>query len=332
MVSVIIVNFNGLKHLRKCLNSVEKVREILEIIVVDNGSTDNSVSFLQSHYPKIKLLRNSQNLGFALANNLGAKLATQSYLLFLNNDTIVPPHLLKVFLKHLKAEKKVAIVQPKIYQMGKSGKLDVVGSFLTSAGFLTHLGFGQKDKGQYNHLKYIFSPKGACLLIKRELFFKLGQFDADYFSYFEETDLAWRVWLSGHKVLFVPEVTIEHVVGATTKKLDFNFIQYHSFKNRLNTLIKNLSLGQLLWRAPLHLVIIILLSLFLILTGKFKRGITIWKAVFWNIFYLPTTLQKRKIVQGKIRKIDDFRLLPLISRKLDLRKNLLDTLWFWKGK
>src|SRR3989344_3605371 len=203
LVSVIIINWNGLEHLQKCLPSLygQNYKKI-EVIVVDNGSIDDSVSWLNKKYPKVKIVKNKENKGFAEANNQGYEITTGEYILFLNNYTKVTKTFLTELLKVLKSNDLIGGVQSKLLLMDSPTRLDSVGSYLTNTGFLYHLGVYAEDSKKYSKQLEVYSAKGACMLLKREVLKKVeveGEiFDSRYFAYFEETDMCHRVWLAGY--------------------------------------------------------------------------------------------------------------------------------------
>ncbi len=329
LVSIIIVNLNGARYLRACLAAIATIKKpACEVVIIDNHSSDSSVSLIKrwmARKPNARMILNETNEGFCRANNQGAATAQGKYLLFLNNDTEVPSHLLDVLIKKMQSDRSIGIIQPKILLKNEPGHLDSVGGFLTWTGFLNHLGIHEKDRGQYDRGFEVLSPKGACMMIGKRLFDRVGGFDEDFFAYFEETDLAWRVWLAGKRVLFDPTVSILHIMGQTTRQLNFNFIQFHSFKNRLNTLIKNLGIWSL-WRAVLHSIIVFCLALFYILIGRGDSAQPILKALAWNLKMLPQTLKKRHTIQ-RSRKVSD-AFLKTVSRPLPMRKVLHDVFWY----
>ena len=146
LVSIIIVNWNGLKWLKLCLPSLAKQRyQPIEIILVDNASTDESTAWTRKHYPKVKIIRNGENLGFAEANNVGYRKAKGEYILLLNNDTIVKPDSLVELVQKMESAADIAGAQSKLLLMDDHSRLDAVGAFLTPTGFLFHWGFGKKD-------------------------------------------------------------------------------------------------------------------------------------------------------------------------------------------
>lgn len=315
-VSVIILNWNGREILDDCLKSWKKVRYLAkEIIVVNNGSTDDSAEFLKKNYKNVKVIEIKKNVWFAKANNIGLKHATGKYILFLNNDTTVTPDFLKPLVDDLEKDKILGAVQPKIRQMGDSDRLDSIGSFFTSTGFLYHYGYGQNEKEKkFNKRMEIFSAKGACFLVRRSLIEKIGLFDEDFFAYFEESDFCHRIWLSGHTIIYEPKSEIYHVGGVDNRQSSQAKIQFHSYKNRINSYTKNLEIAELIKLLPGHLMLCLVVSLSYLIMRRPRISIAIMKAISWNIINLSKTLKKRKMIQKKIRKIRDRDYLKSVKK------------------
>jgi len=331
LASIIIVNWNGGEVFENCLRSLNKITyPNWELIVVDNGSTDGSeYAPANFQFPSAKrqaplisnfqLIKNKENMGFASANNQGYKKAEGKYILLLNNDTKVTPSFLSKLVERMEKDPLVGVVQPKIFMMDKPGYLDNAGSFLTRIGFLEHWGFGQKDSKEFAKETEIFSAKGACMLIRRSVIEKVGLFDDDFVSYFEESDFCWRVWLAGWRVLFYPKAKIYHKVGFTIRRLDVAEINYRYYKNRITSLIKNLEALNLLVILPLHIFVSIGILLAFLLRRQPNSSLMIGKAVAWNFLRLPRTLNKRKITQ-KIRKVSDKELFNKLLHPVDWKK------------
>lgn len=323
LVSIIIINYNGKHHLQKCLPSLGAITyKKTEIIVVDNGSDDGSTEYIEKNYPETKVLKNEGNNGFAKANNQGLEVSTGKYILLLNNDTKVEPGFMEPLVNHLQEVPECAAVQSKILLMEEPGKIDSTGSFLTRSGFLKHEGFNETDKGQYNKKRYIFSPKGACMLISKDALIKTTLFDENFFAYFEETDLAWRMWLAGYKINFIPKSVIYHEVGATSSKLRTEFIEYHSFKNRIASVFRNMGTPSLIFTLPANIIISACMAVIFFLSGQSKRSKGVWQAIYWNIVNANTNFKKRKWVQKEIRKVKDKEIFPFILKRKSFSSNL----------
>lgn len=322
LVSVVIVNWNGGEVFQECLSSLSKIDyPNWELIVVDNGSTDGSEDLVRNIRPPkgLRTILNNKNLGFAPANNQGVEVVTGKYVLLLNNDTKVEKDFLIKMVARMEEDADLGVIQPKIYLMDKSDHLDNAGSFLTRIGFLHHWGFMKKDSPEFGTEREIFSAKGACMLIRKKVVDKVGLFDNDFVSYFEESDFCWRVWLAGYKILFYPDSRIYHKLGFTIRKLDVSKINYHYYKNRICSLIKNLGPGNLLPVLFSHLFISLGIIFIFLIRLKLKSVYMIIKAITWNVTHLSNTLDKRNLIQ-KRRLVSDKVLFKKLSRPIDYRK------------
>lgn len=323
LVSIIIVNWNARENLQECLHSLYKIDfQNYEVLLVDNGSVDDSIKFIRNKYPKVKVIESGKNLGFAGGNNLGFKQAKGEYVLFLNNDTVVTKDFLGKLVDFMEKRRDVGIVQPKIlfHRPGTTlhHKINSVGSFLLPSGFLFHLDYGQKDKSKKEPYE-IFSAYGACFLARKALLNKIGLFDNRYFAYFEETDLCHRTWLYGLKVMVLPEPFIYHKGAKTAEKLPSAFIQFHSFKNRLYTYLKNLEALNLIKIFIPHLLICEISSLLYLVFGKPSYTVAIQKAILWNMLNFKKMLIERNKVQQNIRKVKDKDFIPKLTKKVDVK-------------
>jgi GT2 family glycosyltransferase len=315
-VSVVMLNWNGLVLLPGCLDSLRHCGEPLELIVVDNGSTDGSLEYLRSQ-PDVVLIANATNTGYAPGNNAGIARARSEFVLLLNNDTRVAPGFLEPLLAVLRAMPEVAACQPKLLTYDQPPLIDAYGSYLTGTGFLYHRHYRKPDPPREPPFE-IFAAKGAAVLIRAAALRRVGDFDADFFAYMEDSDLSWRIWLAGWRILCVPDSVVFHQSGATASRLPETFITFHSFKNRLCMLLKNLSTASA-WRiVPLHVLLNLGLIVVEVLRGRLgsARGVT--AALWWNLGHLGETLHKRHHVQRTIRQVPDRTLLPRISRRVRL--------------
>lgn len=312
-VSIIVLNWNGKKFLRNCLDSLQKITySSFEIIVVDNNSKDGSQKFVKKNYKKVILMENKENYGFAKGNNIGFRASAGDYILILNNDTIVTPGFLDSLMKDFEDNPEIACLQPQIILSEKKQFLDGVGAFLTFTGFLYHFGY-LKDRMQpkYNKKMKIFSAKGACMLLRRKAIEKVGLFDEDFFIFFEETDLCFRLWLAGYVVMYEPKSIIYHVGGGDTTSS--NSYQYErrlclSMRNMLCSYLKNFGTYNLFTVMPMFLFAQTTLCAYYLITLKLNLVKVIIKAYLWNIYNLSSTIKKRNNIQHNIRKVSDYSL------------------------
>lgn len=323
-VSIVITNFNGLRWLKPCLDSVrQQGYKTFEVIFVDNHSSDGSVSFVRSHYPEVVVIKNSRDEGFAGGNTIGVRHATGEYILLLNTDTVVPPTLLNDLLGAFDEIPNLGVVQPKLFFLYDPSKLDSCGSNFSNTGFLQHIG-NQKPANlpEYNRAFPVLAVKGACMMFRRDLLDKTGGlFDEDYYCYFEETDFCVRAWLAGYECWYYPQANIRHAMGGVTGKLfPTPYVQYHSFKNRLTTYVKNFSAGTLLRVLPMYALVNVLVSLSFLATGNVGNFGAVYKAVWYNLTHLKAILKKREHVQRHIRVMADKTFLPRVTGSISLHQ------------
>lgn len=327
LVSIIIINWNGGRVFSDCLSSLAKISyPNWELVIVDNGSADGSQWLPQNFQPPIvnyQLIKNRENVGFARANNQGYEVARGRYILLLNNDTKVEPDFLTGLVDRMEEDSSIGVIQPKIYLMDKPGYLDNAGSFMTRIGFLQHWGFLRKDGKEFNKGREIFSAKGACMLIRREVIEKIGLFDEDFFSYFEESDFCWRVWLSNYKVVYHPLTHIYHKVGFTIRRLDVFNINYHYYKNRIYSLIKNLETKNLFLILLPHLTISLGIAVAFIIRLQPKNSFFVLGAINWNLSNLRKILIVRNKVQT-LRKVSDGYLFSRLMRPISWMQYITD--------
>lgn len=316
LVSILILNWNGKKWLEKCLPTVEKIDyRPLEIIIVNNGSTDDSAQFLKKNYPKVKVIEIKKNAGFAGANNIGVKKSKGKYILFLNNDTEVTPSFLKPMVLRMEKDKLIGAIQPELRNMTHENLIDSIGSFFTFTGFLYHYGYFQEyNKKQYKKELSIYSVKGACFLMRKKDFIDLGGFDEDFVCYVEETDLCHRILLSGKKILSIPKYYIYHYGGGDMSIMTKSELTiFRAFRNRIICFLKNLGLVKLLFVLPVHFMLCEILIIISVLRGRFKQAIASQLGLFGWIPMFPSILKKRKYIQDNLRKINDFTIFKLIE-------------------
>lgn len=317
LVSIIIVNWNGGQMFNDCLETLEKLDyPQWELILVDNGSKDESQYLVKKHNLKFRnyeLIQNKTNLGFAEPNNQGYRISKGKYVLLLNNDTKIKSDFLKIMVERMEKDPKIGVSQPKIFLMEKHGYLDNTGSFITKTGLLKHEGFLEKDAPRFNREKEIFAAKGACMLIRREIIEKVGLFDKDFFAYFEESDFCWKSWILGYSTIYNPKTYIFHKLGATSKKMNQISINYHSLKNRLSALIKNLGFKNLFTILPTHILILIFIGGFYLMRLQFSKTKMVFSAIYWNTIHLGKLISERKKMQ-KLRVLSDDEIFKRVGK------------------
>lgn len=323
LVSVIIVNHNGIDFVDTCLRSVlNSDYENFEVIFVDNASTDGSLEYAKEAFAnnrRVKFAENSGSFGPAFARNKGSCIANGKYLIFLDNDTKVTPAWITELVGVLEKDSSIGAAQAKLLRMGADNLYDCAGDYLGPLGFLIERSRGARDKGQFDFITDILSAKSAASIIRKDIFDKVGGFDESFYMYLEETDLSWRVWLAGFSVVFIPNSIVYHAYN--TPKKDFKryypkrIVRYCGCRNYISTLIKNLNFVNLMRILPLHIGCWSLLSVFFILQGNFRDSFYILKGIGWNILNLGLLLRKRKFINANIRKVNDSGILNKIMDK-----------------
>jgi len=216
LVSIIILNFNGKKFLKDCFESLKKqTYQYFEIILVDNGSTDNSVEFIKNNFPEVKIIANKENLGFAQANNQGFKITKGKYFVTLNNDTKTDKKWLENLVSVAEIDEKIGMVASKILSLKNPTLIDSVGINLSLNGMSRGRGRLEKDKGQYDKIEEIFMPSACAALYRKKMLEEIGFFDDKFFAYCEDTDLGLRGRLAGWKAFLSPQAVVYHYYSGT---------------------------------------------------------------------------------------------------------------------
>jgi len=315
LISVIIVIWNSKKHLQNCLDKLSsQTFHDFEVVLIDNGSDDDVLlDGLQEKYRSFDLYINrlTSNLGFAIANNIGARIARGKWIILLNADAFPEPDWLEQLISTAEQNPEYNSFSSRQIQFNAPHLLDGAGDAYHISGLAWRNGYKLSSKTYGLEQKEVFSPCAAAALYSREEFLKVGGFDEDYFSYFEDVDLGFRLRLSGEKCLYVPEAVVHHVGSASTgKRSDFSV--YYGYRNLIWTFVKNMP-APLIWIfLPLHISAILFFAVYLTLRGQ---GRVIWKAIFDAIRGLPRMIEKRKTIQ-KNKKVKSVDLLKVMSTGL----------------
>jgi GT2 family glycosyltransferase len=247
-VAIVILNWNGKGFLEKFLPTLTQHSNVpgVEIIIVDNGSSDGSFDFLQQHFPSIRLLRFDKNYGFAGGYNMALQQIEAQYFVLLNSDVEVTSGWLRPLIELMGSNPEIAACQPKILSYHQKEYFEYAGA---AGGYIDKYGYPfcrgrilkefEKDEGQYNDVVEIFWSTGACMFIRADLYKKAGGFDTDFFAHMEEIDLCWRLKNMGYKIFYHPGSTVYHVGGGTLPNNNPQKL-YLNYRNNLFLLFKNL--------------------------------------------------------------------------------------------
>jgi len=272
-VSVIVLNHNGRHLLEECLESLfSQTCPGFEIIVVDNGSTDNSVQFLEERYhARIRLIRNSANLGFAEGNNIGIAAAEGAYIALLNNDAVADSHWLDELLSAARgSDSSFGMWASKIMFYDRRDMIDTAGHLIYPDGLNRGRGKHETDHGQYDRQEEVFFPSGCAALYAKKMIDEIGAFDKDFFAYGDDTDLGIKARLAGWKCLFVPASVVYHRSSATAGVYS-SFKAYLVERNRVWVLIKYFPLSDILI-SPWYTTIRLVFNAYAALTGRGAAG------------------------------------------------------------
>jgi GT2 family glycosyltransferase len=309
LVSVVIVTFNGLDHLQRCLPSLAAAGgPAIEVIVVDNGSSDETLAWLAATYPTTRVVALGHNLGFGAANLRGVERATGRYVALLNNDTVVQPGWLEPLVHTLETDATIAAVCSTLLMLDDPALLNARG------GAMTHLGYGfDRDflqpvepaptDPELPEIQDVLFPTAAATLMRREEFLATGGFDPAYFMYHEDVDLGWRLWLTGRRVVVHRDSVVQHAFGGTSHCAHgLAWRERLGMRHNLRTLLKHCRARQLF-------------------TVLARIGKVWWRhraigqaahALGWNLIHLPGTLARRRALQRQL-KVD---YLELFARGL----------------
>jgi GT2 family glycosyltransferase len=210
LISTVILNWNGKEYLRPCLQSVkEQTYPNIEIILVDNASTDGSIEYIKNVFPDLRLIINPKNMGYGAGNNRGIEGARGRYIFVLNSDTEIEKRCVEALWNCIETDHKIGVTTPKILLYDQRDIIDAAGLTIYPDGL--SIGRGRlESQEKYNQKEEVFFGSGCASLYRREMFEEIGLFDADFFAYAEDTDLGWRARLSKWKTYYVAEAVVYH--------------------------------------------------------------------------------------------------------------------------
>lgn len=301
LVSVIILNYNGLRYLRaglqECLDSVIECNyPRLEVIFVDNGSTDGSPLFVEENYKsKIVVIKNEHNLGCAEGFNEGIRASSGEYLALISNDMVVDHNWLKPIVKLMKSDQRIGIAGCKLLAYGTTKLLDAIGGAdLYLCGRLKTIGAGEVDGGQYDANMDNLDFIGGTQILRRSALDQVGLYDPGFSEFFsEDVDLCFRMRKAGYKVVYVYDAVVWHRSSATFRGLSQDvraraFIQYMGHRNRIRTNLIHFRLRRLF---SAFLIDFVWFAIYPDSQSSYKR--LLLKAYVWNLRHIGVTLKKR---------------------------------------
>lgn len=299
-VAIVILNWNGHTLLEKFLPAVsQSIYPRLQIIVGDNASSDQSISFVAEKYPNIRIIQNDQNYGFAEGYNKVLQQVEADYFILLNSDVEVPPNWIQPVIQLMERDPLIAVAQPKIKWQEDKSKFEYAGA---AGGFMDLHGYPfcrgrifdavEADYGQYNESTEIFWASGAALFIKSRCWKEVHGLDTDLFAHMEEIDVCWRLKNLGYKIMYCPDAEIYHVGGGTLSANN-PYKTYLNFRNNLLIMQKNLPKEDAYWRIIVRFFLDFIAWLRFLVQGKTEFAMAITKAHVFFLKNLSQTAKKR---------------------------------------
>ena len=302
-ISIVILNWNGSSFLKRFLPSVVSCSTgNTEIVVADNGSTDDSREVIGTLFPSVVYLQLEQNFGFAEGYNRALQQLQADYFLLINSDVEVTPGWLDPLIELMRKDQSIGICQPKILSFDRRDEFEYAGA---AGGFIDRFGYPycrgrilnvfEKDLGQYNQSVQVSWASGACMLVRSSVWHECGGFDVDFWAHMEEIDLCWRAQHLGYSVFVCPESIVYHVGGGT---LNYNspLKVYLNFRNNLYLLVKNLPGRQLAAKLPARMILDGVAALVFLLKGEFRSFGSVFYAHLKFYGNLPRLMKKRRIL------------------------------------
>jgi GT2 family glycosyltransferase len=284
-VAIVILNWNGQKFLEQFLPSVFSSKySNFEVIVGDNDSTDQSLNFLTTHFPLVKIIRNEKNFGFAEGYNKVLSQVDADYFVLLNSDVEVTPNWIQPVINLMESDESIAVAQPKVKSFFRKTHFEYAGA---AGCFIDYLAYPfcrgrifdtvEEDLGQYDDNREIFWAAGCALFIKSAVWKRVKGLDEMFFAHMEEIDLCWRIKNLGLKVMYCGASTIYHVGGGTLNA-ESPFKTYLNFRNNHYLIKKNMSPQKALFLIPIRFCLDLLALLKFIFEGKWQNAMAISKA------------------------------------------------------
>lgn len=310
LVSVIIVNWNGKAMLQACLEALggQTYRE-LEIIVVDNASTDGSVDYIRQNAPHVHPVELKQNTGFAGGNIEGLQVARGEYIALLNNDTLPEPCWLRELVSAMEGNKEIGICASKLVFHSDPSIVDSAGDRCVTSGHGTKGGY-REPAADHNEKKYVFGACAGAALYRKRMLDDIGFLDPDFFLNCEDTDLNFRAQIMGWKCLYVPTALVRHRVGASLERIKDQAV-YFLARNDEFVWIKNMPTPLML--RYLHHKIVQELGVFIYFCVKRGHWVSFFRGKWHALKALPKLLAKRKQIQARKRVSNEYLKTMLTS-------------------
>jgi hypothetical protein len=292
LVSIITVNYNDSQVTMDLLSSLEELTYgQIEVIVVDNASPTDDPNVIKESFPWVSLIKSEQNLGFAGGNNLGVKASKGEYLLFINNDTIVPKGFIEPLVNTLAHDRQIGMVSPKI-KFHWDPKLVQYAGYTPMNQYTirnSSIGYHQEDDGRFDTASETASIHGAAMMVPRKVIEKVGMMTEVYFLYYEEHDWAEMIKRAGYKIYYQPKTYILHKESLSTGK-NSPLKTYYIARNRIVFARRNFTSGNLLVSLAFQAIVSVPKNTITFLINReFQHLRALWRAIFWNMTHYNLT-------------------------------------------
>ncbi len=254
------------------------------VVVADNASTDDSIPFLQSYYPLVRVIPLKRNFGFSQGYNEALKMVEADYYVLLNSDVEVAPSWIEPVIELMERDRQVGACQPKLLQYHNRGSFEYSGA---SGGWIDLLGYPfargrifdncEVDNGQYDAVEPVFWSSGAAMFVRAELYHRLGGLDEYFFAHQEEIDFCWRLQRAGFTVYCCPQSVVFHVGGGTLPKGNSRKV-FLNFRNNLIMMAKNMRMGEAVWKIPLRLLLDVVSAVKSLVAGEGRYFTAVFRA------------------------------------------------------
>jgi GT2 family glycosyltransferase len=303
-IAVVILNWNGRTFLEKfLLRVIEYSKDLAEVIIADNDSKDDSVVYLKTNFPEIRVIQNKINGGFAKGYNDALALVNADYFILLNSDIEVTPGWIEPVIKLMEIDPTIAACQPRLISYYDREKFEYAGA---AGGFIDKYGYPfcrgrlfqsiEKDVGQYNDVAEIFWATGACLFVKADVYQKLGGLDDRFFAHMEEIDFCWRAKNEGYRIMYCPDSVVYHVGGGTLPKKSSKKT-FLNMRNNSVMLYKNLPSDRLFRVFSVRLFLDGIAALKFLFDGGYLDLFAVIKAHFSFYSMIPALRKERRLKQ-----------------------------------
>jgi len=308
-ISVIIVNWNGKDYLPTCLRSLQsQTLQDFEVILIDNGSSDGSVEWVQTHFPWVHVVTLPCNQGFCGANNRGIAEARGKYVVLLNNDTEADGKFLQSLFESIEAHPEAGFCATRMIRFHNRSQIDSCGIGLLPLGKGYAISAGRENQVSLGQERLVFGACAGAALYRRSMLDQIGGFDEDFFSHVEDTDLSWRAQLAGYCCIYVPGAIVYHIGGATSRQVRDDVL-FRIQRNKTWAYLKNMPLALLIFSLPFH----ILYSFYWLLrAAQNGQGLIVLRALAEVIRNRPHIMKKRQQIQ-KDRRLSSVALLQLMD-------------------